>query len=215
MPGTEVGPVRSRQEWEQVREICCETGDAGKPIDKRRDPFFAEFWIGPYQRLLPEWTFVARSQGRVIGYLTGCPASGTFAVRRFLLHRIPLFIAVLFGRWGGTEDTRRYLHPIGAARRNLGLRFGLKLYGRLLTAYPSHLHINVREGHRTGGTGRKLVDTYIAKLKEDGVDGLHLFCGAGPVPFYRRVGFHKLACRDFGKGPVFVMARRLWLDHAR
>lgn len=209
MAGIEVGPIRSREEWEQVREICCETGAAGKPIDKGREPFFAEFWIGPYQRLLPEWTFVARSQDRVIGYLTGCPATASFAIRRFMLHRIPLFIAILFGRWGWTEDTRRYLHPMGAARRNLALRFGLKICGRLMTEYTSHLHVNVRERHRAGGTGRKLTLAYIAKLQEHEVKGLHIFCGAGPVSFYQRVGFHKLACRDFGKGPVFVMVRRL------
>lgn len=203
----EIGPVRSREEWEQVREICCETGDAGKPVAAERWPFFAEFWIGPYQRLLPEWTFVARSEGRVIGYLTGCPSSLPFYARRFLVHRLPLYAAVLLGRWGATEDTRRFLHPGEGVRRNMAFRFGAKLYATLLRRYPSHLHVNVRQGRREKGIGSRLMEAYIARLAERGVRGLHLFCGKGPVPFYEKVGFSRLAELDFGKGPVFAMVR--------
>lgn len=200
---------RTPEDWQAVRDICCETGASGKPIEPRsRRPFFAELWIGPYQKQLPEWTFVARAEGRVVGYLTGCPDSRGFAVRRLLFHRLPLLVSVLFGEWGFTEDVRRFLHPAELFQRNMAVRFGQKLYRRLLARHPAHLHINVREGHR-GGTGRRIMEVYVEALAGRGVKGLHLFCGAGPVEFYRRVGFHRLACRDFGKGPVSVMVRRI------
>ncbi|MBI4348387.1 MAG: hypothetical protein HY553_16210 [Elusimicrobia bacterium] len=200
---------RSAEDWQAVRDINCETGAAGAPVKPRnRWPFFAEFWVGPYQRLLPEWTLVARAGGKVVGYLTGCPDSLPFYARRFFLHRLPLALGIFLGRFGATEDVRRFLHPGEGVRRNFAIRFGFKLYWHLMTRHPAHLHINVREGHR-GGTGRKIMDAYVAALAEAGVRGLHLFCGANPVPFYRRVGFHKLACIDFGKGPVYVMVRRI------
>jgi hypothetical protein len=53
------------------------------------------------------------------------------------------------------------------------------------------------------------VDACVARLEGRGVPGVHLFCGANPVPFYTRVGFEQLTCLDLGKGPVFVMARCL------
>lgn len=206
----EVGPVRSAQEWAQVREICCDTGAAGKPIEPPgRRPFFGEFWIGPYQSLLPGWTFVARAGGEVLGYLTGCPDSPPFYARRLAFHRVPLLASVLAGRWGSTEDTRKFLHPLEGMRRNFALRFGLKFYSGLMRGYPAHLHINVRAGRREGGVGRAITDAYVARLEARGAPGVHLFCGANPVPFYRRVGFEELACLDLGRGPVYVMGRRL------
>lgn len=204
----EIGPVRSPLEWAQVRELCCETGDAGSPVAKERWPFFAEFWIGPYERLLPDWTLAARSEGRVIGYLTGCPSSLPFYARRLFLHRLPLYAAVLRGRWGRTEDTRRFLHPGEGVRRSMPYRFGARLYAHVLRHYPSHLHINVRQGRREGGVGGKLVEAYVRRLTAAGVRGLHLFCGKGPVPFYVKAGFEQLTCLDFGKGPVYIMVRR-------
>lgn len=200
---------RTAEDWKAVRDINCETGAAGAPIKPHnRWPFLAEFWIGPYQELLPGWTFVARAEGKVAGYLTGCPDSLPFYMRRFFFHRLSLVIGIFFGRFGATADVRRFLHPGEGLRRNFALRFGLKLYWYLMTRHPAHLHINVREGYR-GGTGRKIMDAYVKALADAGVRGLHLFCGAGPVPFYRRAGFHKLACLDLGKGPVYVMVRRI------
>ena len=192
-----------------MRDICCETGAGGKPVEPReRWPFFAEYWIGPYQTLLPRWTFVARDGGAIVGYLTGCPETSGFNRRRALYHRSPLLLSVLRGKWGNTEDVRRFLHPFEGARRALRFRFGLKVFDLLRRRYPAHLHINVREGRR-GGTGRLIMDAYVKALAEQRVGGLHLFCGEGPVPFYRRVGFHRLARLDFGKGPVSVMVRRI------
>ena len=72
--------ARSAEDWADVRSLCCRTGNGGDPIDRKRWPLFAELWIGPYQRLVPDWTYVAEVDGRVVGYLTGCP--DTAALRR-------------------------------------------------------------------------------------------------------------------------------------
>ena len=49
----------SPADWQAVRSLCCRTGNGGDPIDPARWPLFADLWIGPYQRLVPEWTYVA------------------------------------------------------------------------------------------------------------------------------------------------------------
>ncbi|MBI4422335.1 MAG: GNAT family N-acetyltransferase [Elusimicrobia bacterium] len=196
-------------DWAQVREICCETGDAGEPIDRERWRFFGEFWVGPYQLLAPAWTFVALREGRVVGYLNGCPASLSFYFRRLLSHRPRLAAAALAGRYGSTVDTRRFLNPWEGVKRNLAVRFGPRLYARLLHRYRAHLHTNVRAGLRGAGVGRAVMESYLGQLRAAGVGGVHLFCGARPVPFYRRLGFHVMARVETGKGPVFAMARRL------
>ena len=96
-----LGCPRGFEDWRQIREICGLTADAGRPIEEFRRPFFAEYWVGPYQRLLPEWTLVARRGGRVVGYLTGCPDTASFLARRQILCRLPLLAGVLAGRYSG------------------------------------------------------------------------------------------------------------------
>jgi len=73
-----VRAAKSPADWQAVRSLCCRTGNGGDPIDPTRWPLFAELWIGPYQRLVPEWTYVAEMDGRMVGYLTGCPDTAAF-----------------------------------------------------------------------------------------------------------------------------------------
>ncbi len=68
----------SLDDWKNVRNICCLTGDDGKPISKDREKNFAEHWIGPYQKLVPDWTWVAKSNSEICGYLAGCPDTPSF-----------------------------------------------------------------------------------------------------------------------------------------
>jgi hypothetical protein len=65
--------------WAEIRTLCCRTGDNGGPIAKERWEFFAKLWVEPYERFLPEWTYVALFEESVVGYLTGCPDSRKFA----------------------------------------------------------------------------------------------------------------------------------------
>ena len=81
---------RERQtgDWKAIYDLCCRTGDNGQPIAPERCGFFGRFWVGPYEKILPGWTYVAEGGGVIIGYLTGCPDSRGFArakVRHFVL----------------------------------------------------------------------------------------------------------------------------------
>lgn len=202
--------ARDPGDWHAVRELCCLTGAAGEPIDAERWPFFAEVWIGPYQRLRPGWTYVAEHGRRVVGYLTGCPDTGPFERERRWRATLPLLAAVLRGRYGTTADTRRLL------RRALGLapaveaRFPRPLRARLAREYPAHLHMNVAAGARGSGVGRALLGRYLEDLRARGVPGVHLFCGPGPLGFYAGAGFRDLDAREVASGTrVHALGRHL------
>ena len=195
--------------WAAVREICCRTGDNGRPIPADRWEFFAEVWIEPYEKLLPEWTYVAICDNSTIGYLTGCPDSAKFSRRKAWRCTFTLLLEIGLGRHRHTPGAREF------ARRTLGLgkkvegRFSRQLKHALEVYYPAHLHVNVEEHYRGMGIGRRLIEGYIADLRVAGVKGLHLFCGADPVGFYRRLDFEILENVQSGNAPIFALARKL------
>ena len=107
----------SEADWREMRAICVEP--SARPVPEERREAFGRLWIGPYERWARDWAYVARDEGRVVGYLTGCRATATF-----------LLMSGLFG-----------------PRPSLGanLKFPKSLLARLLRSYPAHLHVYVRE----------------------------------------------------------------------
>ncbi len=168
------------RDWAEMRAICAET--AGRPVPPREADAFGRKWIGPYERWAPRWAYVARDEGRVVGYLTGCPSSARFYAASALLGPRP---------------------ALGAAAR-----FPLALQLRLLRRYPAHLHVNVREGHR-GGTGRALVERFEADAAAAGARGVHVFCAEAPKGFYLKLGFSELARLRRGEAWIYALGRTL------
>lgn len=193
-------------DWPAIRELCCRTADGGEGIPRERWPFFGEYWVGPYEALLPDWAYVARARERLAAYLTGCPDSLGYQARFWLAHRVPLFIRAARKDFGESQDAKRFL------ARFLGLDpfpFGPLFLYRLYRAYPAHLHVNVEAEFRGKGVGKALMDRYLADLRERGSPGVHLFCGAGPVEFYRKLGFMPYAKAMKRDRTVICMVRRL------
>jgi GNAT superfamily N-acetyltransferase len=75
--------------------------------------------------------------------------------------------------------------------------------------YPAHLHINVDAEARGQGLGRKLLDAFFDALRSRHVRGVHVYCGAGPIPFYEAAGFTTLGQIEFRGMPVFAMGKSL------
>ncbi len=49
-----------RADWQFLRDVCCRTAGPGStPISPERWPFFGDWWIGPYEKLRPEWSYLA------------------------------------------------------------------------------------------------------------------------------------------------------------
>ncbi len=195
--------------WAEIRTLCCRTGDNGRAIAKERWEFFAKVWIEPYERLVPDWTYVALSEKSVVGYLTGCPDSRKFARTKAWRVTLPLLLQIALGRYRHSRGA----HAFG--RRALGLsekaegRFSPELGRSIDGDYPAHLHVNVDEGYRRMGIGRRLMESYLADLRSAGVVGVHLFCGAEPVEFYRSLGFNTLGSARFRGASIFSLGRKL------
>lgn len=189
--------VKNKTEWSDIRRICCETGKSGAPIEQDRWKFFGEHWVGPYQTILPDWTWVAiestqNQADEVIGYLTGCPDSALLARKRVFRFDFPLILSILHKSYPINTDVKRYLKRRFKLEKTPEGLFPENVSSMLRTLYPAHLHINLTEKARGNGTGRKLIETYFEALREKRVCGVHVHCGSAPVPFYERLGFQKL-----------------------
>jgi GNAT superfamily N-acetyltransferase len=202
--------IRTRAEWQAVRELCCLTGDAGRPIALARWPLFAALWIGPYERLAPAWTYVGEIEGRIVGYLTGCPDTLAFERARLLRVTLPALAGIATGRYRWTTDARALVRLALGRRRRVETRLASRLPTGFLDRYPAHLHMNVAAQWRSHGIGRALVGRYTQDLEAAGVAGVHLFCGPPPLGFYLREGFVELGRMDAAPGrPVHALGRRL------
>jgi GNAT superfamily N-acetyltransferase len=202
--------AKTPADWAAIRSLCCRTGNAGQPLDRERWPLFEELWIGPYQRLVPDWTYVAEVDGRVVGYLTGCP--DTAALRRARRFRVTLrlLVAIACRRYAWTVDARRVVALAFRFRRGTEARVAARLPADLHRTHPAHLHMNVETEHRRHGLGAALIQRYAQDLTTIGVPGIHLFCGPGPRAFYERNGFTELAAMEIGPGRwVYTLGRRL------
>ena len=202
--------ARTAADWEAVRTLCCRTGNLGNPIDPARWPLFAELWIGPYQRLAPEWTYVAETEGQIVGYLTGCPDSAAFQHARRFRVTLRLLICIASGRYGWTVDARRTVRLALRLTRGVESHLAPRLPAAFAETYPAHLHMNVEAEYRRRGIGAVLIQRYARDLGAARVPGIHLFCGSEARPFYARNSFADLASLEVSPGRwVYVMGRRL------
>ncbi|MGE5217383.1 MAG: GNAT family N-acetyltransferase [Chloroflexota bacterium] len=202
-------PTADVATWAGVRELCCRTGDNGRPITRERWEFFPRIWIDPYEKLLPHWTYVAEMEGAVVGYLTGCPDTRRFFRRRAWRVTLPLLSQIFCGRYRHTPGTGAYVRRALGIDKSAEQRFPPALYRSIARDYPAHLHINIEAGFRRSGLGRRLVESYLADLQRASVEGVHLFCATDPLPFYRRLGFQVLDSVDLRGARVFALGRRL------
>ncbi len=198
---------------EAVRRISCETALCGQPID-------ALFWdrqivadalVGYYTELEQESVFVADAGGHVVGYLTGCVNTRSFerlftrkilprliwsSVRKGLLFRGSFWRLV----WAVCRATFRWSQRSPA----------------VIAEYPAHCHLNLDPGFRQAGTGLKLFEAFLNRLREQGVFGIHIVTSTEPgKAFFRKTGFTLLTryptprVAGFPPREAWVMGKRL------
>jgi len=195
--------------WTDVRELCCRTGNDGNPIPIERWELFGRIWIDPYRVLIPDWSYVALADRRVVGYLTGCPDTSHFARQCFIRCALPLLWHIAFGRYRGDPYGRGYARRAMWLETSAVRSFPRLTRRRLLRQFPAHLHMNVEADFRQHGVGTGLVERFVEDLRQRQLSGVHLFCGAAPVPFYTRVGFSELAAAHVRGRTVHVMVLSL------
>lgn len=185
-------------DWKRIHEICCKTANTGAPIDLARWPFFGELWTGPYRILLPHWTYVAELRGQIVGYLTGCPHTTRFELLRKLFFIPRLLVLVFFRRYAWNNDSRRFVRRVLKLEKSPEGCFSPMTHQLLKKQYPAHLHINLDASARSLGVGRKLMLRFEEDLKAKNLfQGIHVFCGLSPVPFYEKTGFKLIEMIDF------------------
>ena len=195
--------------WTALGELCCRTGNDGAPIPIERWKLFERIWIEPYRELTPDWCYVALADRRLVGYLTGCPDTSRFARQCFVRCTLPLLSQIAFGRYRGDAYGKRFVRQVLRLENSVVRSFPQSIRRRVPREFPAHLHMNVDADFRRGGVGARLINQFVADLRQRQVSGVHLFCGAGPVPFYKRMGFEELAMVSARGNPVHAMVLRL------
>ena len=85
----------------------------------------------------------------------------------------------------------------------------LDFYESVADSYPAHLHIDVSEDFCGRGAGRMLIETLLARLRQDHVRGVVFGVAAAnerAVGFYEHMGFERLQEFDDGAGLTFCMS---------
>ncbi len=172
----------------RVRELCCETGYLGTPIDPVFEDreLFADYLTAYYTDWEPQSSFVLRVDGDIRGYLLG----SRFPLRQQIYNLYQN--ASLFLR--GILRYPRY----NAATRAF-IKWVLSTAWREVPAAPrrcAHFHINLLADARNVSTTRALMDTYLAYLHEQGEKRVYgqmvTFESRRGFKMFERYGFHVL-----------------------
>lgn len=136
----------------------------------------------------PESSFVAESQGRVIGYLTGAKDKNTLD-RIFQAKIVPrlLFKAIFRGALLKKKNISFMFYCL------LSLIKGEFKEPDFSPTYPAILHINLKEDFRSLGVGARLINAYLEYLSKEQVPGVHLATFSEKAGrFFTKQGFNLL-----------------------
>jgi len=150
---------------ERVRQLCCDNGYLGDPIDGAFSDrnLYASIFIDPYLDQYPEWTFVAEYDGEIVGYLTAAPGfrycgqqavSGSYALYRLLT------ASVLRDNAASLKD-KQFLQW-------LFFRSWRERVHRPSTAV--HMHFGVQAAYRGRFVAQRLWMTFERELRLHGID---------------------------------------------
>jgi ribosomal protein S18 acetylase RimI-like enzyme len=172
----------------QLYEICVRTGAAGQDAydlvaDKK---LFGHVFAAQYGMFEPEHAFVVDDgNGLAIGYVLGALDT-------------PAFEAKLEADYWPALQAQ---YPSPDAVEGLDkmlvsmIHSPSRMHDKITTDYPSHLHIDLLPPAQGGGNGRRMMETCMEALSEDGSKGLHLGVSAQnerALGFYAHLGFEEL-----------------------
>lgn len=176
-----------------VREIACDTADAGEPVERffRDRETVADVLTRYYTDFEPGSLWVAECDGRVVGYLTGClnTRRQERVARKQVLPKAMTGAIACGALWHA--DAWRLLAAFAGTVVLGGFPYPIDL-----TMYPAHFHINIRAGFRGGGLGPQLGDAFMQQTGRAGVRGIHVITRGDNAPgrrFFEKTGF-KLLC---------------------
>jgi GNAT superfamily N-acetyltransferase len=175
-----------------LREIFCQTSFHGRPHTVFFDDgdWLADIMTTYYTEYEPESCFVAETDNRVVGYLTGTEDTARFH-KIWAAKVLPIIIVRFFTRavWRYKSTWLFFFHGI----KSILQRESADVPG-VLQEYPAHFHINVSSGAQSRGVGRQLALHFIERLKNRSISGVHARTSRsdGRHPFFESLGFQKL-----------------------
>jgi ribosomal protein S18 acetylase RimI-like enzyme len=198
-----IRPYR-RNDLDDLYRVCVLTADNGQDgtalFGDPRLP--GEVYLAPYVTFEPSLAFVAEDAAGPAGYIVAALDSHAFERR-------------LEGDWWPALRTR-YPEPppevaatlsVQERRAVSNIHHNWGTADELARRFPSHMHIDLLPRIQGRGTGRKLIETLVATLRDHGSPGLHLLVGdSNPraVGFYRHVGFDEIPPPDLYPADVRV-----------
>jgi ribosomal protein S18 acetylase RimI-like enzyme len=168
-----------------IYKICLLTGNSGKDASGLfKDPdLLGHFYAAPYAFLNPEVCFVITNENRPCGYIIGTNNSEMFYKQCELV-----WFPILRSKYPAPNEDDTSID----ARIIRRIHEGHKTKPEL-AAYPAHLHIDLLPETQGQGMGRKAMEVFMDKLKQQNVPALHLEVGKsnkGAMKFYEKMGFH-------------------------
>ena len=142
---------------EDMLRIGADTAFFGEPIEKYMEDrqIFSDAFYSYYTDVEPGYSWIAEVDGKVAGFLAGCPDSRAKA-GLYIRNVLPALLRSLtHGKYRFGPLTRDYL------RRLVGAGFRRETPRADFSIYPAHLHINLDAGFRGHGIGRKLMTAYL------------------------------------------------------
>jgi len=165
--------------------ICLLTGNSGKDATNLyKDPDLTGlFYAAPYAVFEPELIFIVTLNNKPNGYILGTKNSKDFYNKcdsewfPILRERFPMP-----KDYDTSFDAKiiRLIHKRSVVKEEL-------------IDYPAHLHIDLLPAVQGKGLGRKLINTFMKKLKTIKINALHLEVGKGnlgAIEFYKKMNFH-------------------------
>ena len=170
-----------------LNQICLRTGDSGADASHlyRYPELLGQLYTAPYAVLEPDLCFVLTRQDAPCGYILGTRDSADFYARcerewfPDLRRRYPLPEA---SDQSPDAELIRWIYEGHQADEDLA-------------EYPAHLHIDLLPEAQGQGYGRRLMDTFLGRLRALGVPAVHLQVGkrnTRAIGFYERMGFRRI-----------------------
>ncbi|KAH7410477.1 GCN5-related N-acetyltransferase-like protein [Phaeosphaeria sp. MPI-PUGE-AT-0046c] len=154
-------------------------------------------WYMPYVALSPSTCLVLSTDSptsRVVGYIIGTSSTSSF-VTRWRSEFVPTIDSAIVPPPNTpcsdpamqTDDVKNFRAAVYNADCSM-----LLPYPEVLAKYPAHVHIDILPEFQGKGYGRKLVEAWCEKVREEGATGVHLDMvkdNVGGRKFYEKVGF--------------------------
>lgn len=172
----------------QIARVCLLTGADGGDAEGRfgDDTVLADVFALPYLHGPSCVAWVVDIGGKIGGYVVA--ATDTHAFQQWFT-----------SQWWPTRGPLHTLKTPDDAWLLPEAADPTRCLSDAVADYPAHLHIDLLPELQGAGWGRRLIDTLLAQLSEQGVQGVHLVAPRANEPaqaFYPKVGFVRIGEDD-------------------